>query len=132
MTNQPNWEFVENLGDVNIAQYGGFIVYRDTTGVYAPEVEVYEASEDETGGTVSRFIMEPDATREWWYSKLPEVATSCGQDVSEYYADLASGDLVRIAMVYRDLIGYFGTFEFDQYPFQLTEEEAEKRYASIE
>lgn len=50
-TKQPIWEFVANLGDVNVAQHGGFLVYRDTTGVYPPEVELYEADDDETGGT---------------------------------------------------------------------------------
>jgi hypothetical protein len=131
-TKQPVWEFIANLGDVNVTQYGGFLIYRDATGVYPPEVELYETSEDETGGTVFRFILEPDSANEWWHSELPEVAQSCGQNVSQYHADLASGDPVRIATVYRDLVGYFGAFEFDQYPLQLTEAEAEERYREIQ
>lgn len=58
-TKQPNWELVGNLGDVNVADYGGFLVYRDTTGVYAPEAEVYEPNEREgTGGTMYRFSLD--------------------------------------------------------------------------
>jgi hypothetical protein len=60
MTNQPVWETVVNLGDVNVADYGGFIVKRDTTGVYAPEVEMYEPNQthEGTGGTLYRFSLD--------------------------------------------------------------------------
>jgi hypothetical protein len=128
-TTQPIWEFVINLGDVNIADYGGFIVYRDTTGVYAPEIELYETDESGNGGTVYRFIIERDPVSEWWYAKLAEVASSCGRSVDEYKDMLASGDPVRMSWVYRDLVAHFGGFEFDQYPLALTEEEAQQRYA---
>jgi hypothetical protein len=130
-TKQPVWEYVANLGDVNIAEYGGFIIYRDTTGVYPPEIELYESDEGETGGNVYRFIMERKPASEWWYKKLRDVARSCGQSVKEYHADLASGDLIRMASVYSDVVGYFGPFEFDQYPLRLTEAEAHKRYDGI-
>jgi hypothetical protein len=30
---QPNWEFIANLGDADPLTYGGYFVYRDTTGV---------------------------------------------------------------------------------------------------
>lgn len=130
-TQQPNWKLVANLGDVNVAEYGGFLVYVDTTGVYAPEVEMYEAKDDETGGMMSRFILERNPAGEWWFDKLQDVANSCGQEVAEYKSDLASGDPIKVASVYRDVVAYFGAYEFDQYPVTLTEKEAQKRYAKV-
>jgi len=130
-TKQPNWELIANLGDVHPADYGGFLVYRDTTGVYGPEVEVYEPNqEEETGGTLYRFMLET-GDDEWFMDKLPEVAGSCGQDVEEYRNDLKSGDPVKIALVYRGLTSYFGCFEFDQYPLTLAEKDAQERYANV-
>jgi hypothetical protein len=126
---QPIWKLVANLGDVNPVQSGAFLVYVDTTGVYGPEAELYEPNEDEeTGGTVSRFMLETGAN-EWFMDKLSDVAATCWQSADEYRTDLSSGDPIRIASVYRDLVGYFGPFEFDQYPLDLTEAEAEARYS---
>ena len=131
MTQQPNWTLVANLGDVNVAQYGGFLVYVDATGVYPPEVELYEASDDETGGEVYRFILERDSASEWWYERLADVAASCGTDSAMYRAALESGDTLGVALVYRDLVGYFSPGEFDLFPRRLTEAEAEERYAGV-
>ena len=131
MTQQPEWEFVTNLGDVHVADYGGFLVYRDKTGVYDPEVELYEASDDETGGTMYRFILEKPTNTEWFMDKLSDVAASCGIHVDRLRADLMSDDITRRALGYRDLVGYFGAFEFDQYPVQLSEKKAQERYANI-
>lgn len=64
-TNQPNWKFVENLGDASPIEHGGAFLYVDTTGVYPPEVEMlfapYEDPEDESkeAWEVRRFIIEP-------------------------------------------------------------------------
>jgi len=41
-TTQPQWKLIANLGDVDYINHGGFLVYEDTTGQYAPEVEVVE------------------------------------------------------------------------------------------
>lgn len=126
-TPQPIWKLIANLGDCSVADYGGFLVYVDETGVYPPEVELYEPN-DNAGGVVSRFILEPDINREWFMSKLTEVAQTAGTSEAELRANLESADPIQKALGYRDLIGYFGAFEFDQYPLQLTETEAQERY----
>jgi hypothetical protein len=46
MTNQPNWVLVANLGDASPLDYGGYFVYRDTTGVYPAEAEKIFVSDD--------------------------------------------------------------------------------------
>ncbi len=130
---QPNWKLLANMGDVNFADYGGMLVYVDQTGVYGPEAEFYfseaDFSDDAGGGEVYRVMLETG--NEWWRRDLASVAATCGQDVAEYEADLASGDPLRIASVYRDLVAHHGPFEFDQYPLRLTEAEAQERYKNI-
>lgn len=168
-TKQPDWELVANLGDLNAADYGTFLVYRDKTGVYAPQAEVYETDETGNGGTMYRFALDPprfktfteegkrhfftiDASTpryfkradglevqvwyrhsEWFVEKLPEVASSCGNDTTalSLLRDLFSKNPVRRGVAYRDIVGYFGLDEFDSYPVSLTEEEAQARYADI-
>jgi hypothetical protein len=43
---QPEWKFVDNFGDVNPVDHGGRFVFKDETGVYAPEVAVLICPED--------------------------------------------------------------------------------------
>jgi hypothetical protein len=40
MTKQPEWKLIAQLGDRNPIEHGGYFVYEDTTGVYAPEGEL--------------------------------------------------------------------------------------------
>ena len=51
-TKQPIWKLIANLRDASPIDHGGYFVFEDETGVYAPEGEWLEApdSEDE-GGT---------------------------------------------------------------------------------
>jgi hypothetical protein len=141
MTQQPIWEFVANLGDINIADYGGFIVYRDTTGVYLPEVELYEPNDEgeENGGTVYQFQLSPPRFkslcgqwhREWFArkDKLESAVSTCGITAFSLLRQLASKDPVERASGYQVLIATYGPGEFDSYPLALTEEEAQERYA---
>jgi hypothetical protein len=130
-TTQPIWEFVINLGDVNVADYGGFIVYRDTTGIYSPEAEIYEANDEETGGQVSRIVLDKAGDDEWYMDKLASVAATIGDTEAAVRARLLSDDIVERAKGYQDLILYFGAYEFDSYPRALTEAEAKERYKDI-
>jgi hypothetical protein len=153
-TEQPVWKLVANLGDVNVADYGGFLVYVDTTGVYPPEAEIYETDEQEHGGEVYRFVLDPprfktfkpghynqatlhipsERNRSWyWYPEwfvkyLDSVASTCGTTKFQLLRGLFSKDPIKRAVAYRDIVGNFGPFEFDQYPVKLTEEEAHERY----
>jgi hypothetical protein len=43
---QPKWEFIANLGDANPIEYGGYFLYKDSTGAYDFEAELLEEPED--------------------------------------------------------------------------------------
>ena len=116
---QPRWRMIANLGDADPVTYGGFFVYVDRNGVYPPEVEVLEERDPDNGiphWTMYRAIVERDPAGEWWYLDLDKVAASCGRTGDVLRADLESTDPIAQALVYRDLIGYFGSQEFDSYP----------------
>jgi hypothetical protein len=58
---QPEWKCVANLGDVNPIDHGGFFVFVDKTGHYAPEVEILEVPDEDSEKrrwTVYRFCLE--------------------------------------------------------------------------
>jgi hypothetical protein len=60
-TQQPRWRLLANLGDVHPVEYGGFFVYKDTTGVYTAEAEVLLAPDTDDspeGWTVYRFPLD--------------------------------------------------------------------------
>lgn len=118
-TKQPQWRRIANLGDVHPVDYGGFFVYVDRAGVYPPEVELLESPDSDDapeGWTVSRAIIEPDPTGEWWYIHLHAVAVTHGQTLEDYQKRLTSDNVIDRASVYRDLMSYFGAHEFDSYP----------------
>lgn len=132
-TKQPRWKFACGIGDINPIDYGGGIVYQDTTGVYDPELVYFEPASDKEWHndkknckvTIYRLILERDITREWWYKELPEIAKYAGFEVKDIKPDMSIQDK---AILYSDLISYFGAYEFDQYPIVMTQREAEVRY----
>ena len=42
MTNQPSWKVIANLGDATPLEYGGAFLLVDETGVYCPELIVWD------------------------------------------------------------------------------------------
>lgn len=60
MTNQPQWKLVAQLGDVDPISYGGYFIYEDETGVYAPEAEHLESPDEDAddGWIVHRFSLD--------------------------------------------------------------------------
>ena len=66
---------------------------------------------------------------EWYVDKLPSVAQTCGVTPLRLLRELFSRKPLTRAMAYQELIAYFGPFEFDQYPLQMTEGEAYAHYA---
>jgi hypothetical protein len=62
MSNQPDWECIGQLGDVNPIDHGGYWILRDKTDVYPEEGEllvVPEDEDDEDGEyTIYRFILD--------------------------------------------------------------------------
>lgn len=137
MTNQPQWQFVGGIGDVDPIAHGGGFVYIDGTGVYAPEMTWFEPGPDEEWDKIQgatklqeyRILLENNPKAEWWYSKLSDITSFTGQTVEELQADAASADPIKRAFVYDSLIHYFGAEEFDSYPLTRTEDEAYAKYA---
>lgn len=118
-TNQPRWKLLDNLGDVSPVEYGGFFVYVDQSGVYAPEVELLESPDTDDspeGWTTYRAVVEKDSTAEWWYDRLSAVAASIGMELSELQRMATGDDVLAKAMVYQYLFSHFGAHEFDSYP----------------
>lgn len=46
MSAQPEWKFIANLGDRNPLDYGGYFIFVDQTGVYAPKGELLDIDND--------------------------------------------------------------------------------------
>jgi hypothetical protein len=134
-TRQPKWKYVGAFGDVDPIAHGGGFVYEDRTGVYPPEFVYFEPGSDESwhkhrGNTPVlefRVIIESDPESEWWYTKLPDVARTCGQSLEDYQR-FAHGTTLERAFLYEGLISYFGAEEFDSYPRERTEGKAYFRY----
>jgi hypothetical protein len=62
-TTQPTWKLLQNLGDVNPIDYGGYFVFTDETGVYSPEAELLispdeEPAEDDPQYMIYRFSLD--------------------------------------------------------------------------
>lgn len=64
ITSQPIWKFIDNLGDANPIEWGGYFIYEDDTGVYCPEGEElihFSPKENDSGKDVwhiYRFALE--------------------------------------------------------------------------
>ena len=66
---------------------------------------------------------------EWYVRDLQSVADTCGTTKLALMRELMSTDPETRASGYYSLIGHFGAFEFDQYPLEMTEDEAYTQYA---
>jgi hypothetical protein len=141
MTNQPKWECVAQLGDVDPVEYGGYWILRDTTGVYPEEAEVLpETSEKKR--QIFRFILEKctyqngilsdnkfHPEHEVWFAKyLEQIAESTDYPVEQLIQDFCDDDCLKRAMAYRAVYDYHGLHEFDWSPIQLSKSECRKRY----
>ena len=145
-TQQPEWAYLANLGDAD-PFISAALVYLDKTGVYPPEMVVFnEDARGENGGLlVSRVVLDRCTMREarpetlssnpyhadrpeWFADKLGEAAECSGCTVGEVAEMLVSSEPIRRAEGYLILVGYFGIFEFDQYPVEMSRVEIRRRY----
>ncbi len=158
-TNQPNWQFVANLGDVNPLDHGGFFVYRDLTGVYSPECVLLTPLDDENGNDtgkweVRRFCADKctfidgvlsdnrfhpskpawfarkDETRPQDGNGLADIASFCGQTEEELIALFTSDDACKRAHAWRLVGEYHGFANLDAYPETLTRKDVFNLYRS--
>lgn len=144
-TNQPIWECIAQLGDVNPVDYGGYWVFRDTTGVYCEEAELLLSPDSDDHGEkyeVYRFSLDrctcidgilsdnkfhPEHPA-WFAKNLLCVAKSYGMALDELVLMFCSEDATQRAAVYRMVGEYHGFENFDSYQLHLTRAEAEVRY----
>ena len=153
-TKQPKWKFLANLGDASPIDYGGYFVYIDETGVYAPEAEYLESPDQDEGGTwtVYRFSLDklkfdglsltPEALAlpafpydanpydEWFHKELEHVAIATGMDTDDLRALFCSDDPLQRGEAYQCIGMYFGFDNLDSYPLRFnSRDEVEARYA---
>jgi len=134
---QPQWKYLDTVGDRDPIAYGGGFMYVDELGNYCPELVWFEpASDDEwrekgnkTPVEVYRILIENDSEREWWYSYLAAVAAYVGQPVEELRQMAANSVIMEKALLYVFLISYFGPYQFDQEAVTITEQQAYHKYA---
>jgi hypothetical protein len=137
-TQQPTWKFAGRVGDADPIAYGGGFVYRDATGVYPPELTLFEPASDEfwhrTGGgtpvRIFRIIIERNLLNEWWWKNLQQVANATGRSRESLQEAARDGSILEQAQLYSDLISHFGPYEFDQDPVTMTEDQAYAKYAA--
>jgi hypothetical protein len=131
-TQQPDWEEVGHIGDVNWVEHGGGPVMIDRTGVYEPELEYVEPPPDDLDfedpkarWTIYRVVLDPEVP-DW--GDLEDVARTVGADPSELRADFTSEDPMKRALAYESWASHYGWHEFDQYPNSFTCAEMNERY----
>ena len=148
MTNQPEWEFITNLGDVSPLDHGGLFLYKDKTGVYEPELERCEPIENgkflihrvslERYKRLDKYLVSiayndswPNPAPQyqpWFKDRLQEIDESRDCYEEEIIEELCSDDPKKLASAYEAIYNYLGWDNGDSYPLTITREEAEKRY----
>ena len=153
---QPDWECIAQLGDANPTEYGGYWIFRDKTGVYAPEGEYLFCPDDEDGeyevyrfsldkctfinGVLSDNKFHPECSA--WFATpevrrderpqdttyLSNIASCMDSSVEELIGMFTSDDIVERAEAYRMVGEYHGFMNLDEYPLHLTRAEVERRY----
>lgn len=145
---QPVWKCVAQLGDVNPLDHGGYWIFVDETGVYAPEAEWLEVPDiDDAGGLnvrrAYRFILEPCTFQNeilsdnpyhpdypvWFANRLDQLANFAGMEVPELIALFCAENPLERAEAWRVVGSYFGFHELDNYPLELRRRETRQRYS---
>lgn len=146
-TRQPSWQLIANLGDVHPIDYGGYFVFRDTTGVYPAEVAVLEpqGDDDADGWEIYRFVLEkcthvagvlsdnrfhPELSA-WFACDLHRVAESCDVTQDSLIALLCSESEIERAYGYGILGGFYGYHEFDHYPRKFSDRQSVEEWVAV-
>lgn len=150
-TKQPVWELITNLGDVHPLDYGGYFIYRDTTGLYPEEGEKLFADESADRWEIYRFPLDrckmvggflipfrwdsswpypANHYVEWFNQGLCDVASYVGESLEELQSELCSKNPLDRARAYESIGNYHGFDNLDSCPLFFNDRaEVEKRYA---
>ncbi len=147
MSNQPVWKLVAQLGDVNPIDHGGYFVFTDETGVYAPEAELLISPEEDSGKwQIYRFSLEPCTFIDgilsdnkfhpdhpaWFANSIGQIAGFMGQTTSDMIQWITGNDLVDKAFAWQAIGNYWGLDNLDSCPLVLSRSEAEIRYSEAQ
>lgn len=141
-TKQPIWRYLGNLGDVHPLDHGGAFVYVDATGVYDPELVLFDECDTGKRTTVSRIVCTPCRVTDgilsdnkfhplhpaWFAKDLPNVAKTYGMPADELTSLLCSDEPLDLAQGYQMMADYFGRLNFDGYPDKMSRTEIRRRY----
>ena len=130
MTNQPNFKCVANLGDVTPWDYGGAFVLVDQTGVYTPELRVFEKPigtmyDDYTillekctyiNGVLSDNKYHPD-TPAWFADSVPNIASFIGVEELQILKQFCSNSPIERAWAYLAVYQYHGPQDEPAYQY---------------
>lgn len=151
MTNQPEWKFFANLGDAGPIEHGGYMVFVDATGVYAPEAEIWDPDDKKLyriqldrlcqlhGDLIPRSIWDkyeaghqlPHPIEKyvvWFNDKIESIAESIGTDPAGLRRMFCSIDPGDLAWAYRELYEHEGWENGDGYPVRMSANEMIKRW----
>jgi hypothetical protein len=131
-------QIVDNLGDVDPINYGGFFVlFNPETGDSLIEVleEPHFDRDDKPIGPWYAYRFEPERLvwhdgglrdnpyhpchKVWFSDKIKGVAESAGIRWRSLVSSLCSSSVTERARGYQHLVGYFGVSEFDSCPLDL-------------
>jgi len=133
MTNQPRWNCVANLGDADPFEYGGQFLMVDSTGVYSPELWVYDESErtrhtivldkcfrinNDNGEILVGANIYHHYLPEWFgYHKTLEFVASFIGETTEQFAIMLCGGIYDRARAYKAIADYYGIANFEHHPY---------------
>ena len=135
---QPQWKYIGTIGDCDPITYGGGFVYVDVLGNYSPEIAWFEPETDDKSWqehgdqipvVISRILIEKDSTEEWWYRDLDVLSRVIGKPLEELQQMANSNCTMEKALLYMDLLCFFGSYQFDQEPQVISEKTAYQKYA---
>jgi hypothetical protein len=118
-------------------------VYEDITGVYPPEMVLFDAPATIKTGTkykVHRVMCEKcyhtdgvlsdnrfHKDKPAWFD-VQDVARTHGADVQQIIDGLCGDDILARCAVYQMLVRHHGVINFDEYPARMTRTELRRRY----
>lgn len=132
---EPKWKCVSMLGDVDPINHGGKFVLVDEMGVHIPEMLViskdlgcWEVARIELNECFHEYDILSDNSyhkdsEAWFADKIDLIAASRGMKAYQLIEYLCSTNPVLRAIGYEALVGFFGTYEFDQSPNELNRRE---------